>query len=323
MIRHLHFAIALLLFAASLLSAQRQERSPAPPATLHALDVQSTQDLQQLFRHSREPLPLVSAHRGGALLGFPENCLATFENTLRQTFAIMEVDPRLTRDGAIVIHHDPTLDRTTTGSGRLIDHDLAELKKLRLKDTAGNITDFPIPTLDEALEWARGKTILVLDQKDVPVKDRVQKIVEHRAENYAMLIVYGVENARECYELNENIMMEVMITNRQQFEAFDKSGVPWSNVVAFVGHNPPSDRELLSMIHAKGVCCIAGTSRNLDRELAKNRDSSTADLRQKYQALLESGIDFVEADLAGEVGRLLYADAEIPKSKAKFFRRPK
>jgi glycerophosphoryl diester phosphodiesterase len=320
MSRNLRLAIALLMFVPSALLAQPKGGSP-PNAKLFALDLQNSQDLKELLGHSREPLPLVSAHRGGAARGFPENCLATFENTLRQTFAILEVDPRLTRDGAIVIYHDATLNRTTTGRGRVVDHDLAELKKLRLKDPQGNVTDYTIPTLDEALQWARGKTVLVLDQKDVPVKARVKKIEEHRAEAYAMLIVYSLEGARECYGLNKNIMMEVMITNRKQFDEFEKSGIPWSNIIAFVGHEPPRDRELLAMIRAKGTSCVAGTSRNLDRELAAAGDSSDRAIAQKYRALLDSGVDFFEADLAGEVGRMLYANVQPPAAKVKYFRR--
>ena len=146
-----------------------------------------------LLKYTGEPLPLVSGHRGGAAIGFPENCIATFEHTLEHTFALLEVDPRYTKDGEIVIHHDPRLERTTTGKGLLTDHTLAELKQLRLKDLAGNATEYHIPTLDEALEWARGKAILVLDQKDVPVPARVKKIEEHKAEAFAILIVYSFQ----------------------------------------------------------------------------------------------------------------------------------
>ena len=48
------------------------------------------------------------------------------------------------------------------------------------------------------LEWARGKTVLVLDQKDVPVAARVKKIEEHKAESYAMLIVYSFQAPRSA-----------------------------------------------------------------------------------------------------------------------------
>jgi glycerophosphoryl diester phosphodiesterase len=320
MLKRVHVTLIALLMLPALLPAQQPAASEAT-ARLHAIDPQTPQGLQNLFRYTGESLPLVSAHRGGPQPGFPENCIATFENTLRQTFAILEVDPRYTRDGAIVIHHDATLDRTTTGSGPIARHDLREVRKLRLKDQQGHVTDYQIPTLDEVLEWARGKTILVLDQKDVPVEARVRKIEEHRAASYAMLIVYSLEGVRECYSLNKNIMMEVMITNREQFEAFDKTGVPWSNIVAFVGHNPPRDPGLLRMIHEKGACCIAGTSRNLDRRLAAVGDQSTAAIEADYRTLLQSGVDLIETDLAGHVGQLLYDDAGIPSANASVFHR--
>ncbi len=320
MLRYSLSLVLLLVLSGTLFAQQNRDMQTA--TALLALDPQTPQGLQQLLHFTGETLPLVSAHRGGAAPGFPENCLETFENTLRQTFAIMEVDPRYTRDGQIVIHHDATLDRTTTGTGHVADHDLADLKQLRLKDPTGKTTDLQMPTLDEALRWARGKTILVLDQKDVPVKARVKKIEEHQAEAYAMLIVYSFEGARECHQLNKNIMMEVMIPDRKQFEAFDKSGVPWSNIVAFVGHNPPRDRELLSMIHAKGALCLAGTSRNLDRQLVALGDKPRDAIALQYRDLLKSGVDFVEADLAGVVGGLLYGDAAAGPSKEKFFLRP-
>ncbi len=71
-----------------------------------------------------------------------------------------------------------------------------------------------------------------------------------------MLIVYSFKDAKKCYELNKNMMMEVMIPNRERFHAFNETGVPWSNIITFVGHTPPRDKELLKMIHAKGTCCM-------------------------------------------------------------------
>jgi glycerophosphoryl diester phosphodiesterase len=233
----------------------------------------------------------------------------------------MEIDPRYTKDGAIVVHHDSTLERTTTGKGRIAELTLQELKEIRLKDTEGIVTEFHIPTLDDVLKWARGKTILVLDQKDVPVEARVRKIEEHKAEAYVMLIVYSFKDARKCYELNNNIMMEVMIPNRKKFYEFDKTGVPWSNIIAFVGHTPPKDKELMQMIHAKGTCCMVGTSRNLDPEFVVNRASGTGSLEQRYRALLQMGVDVIETDLPKEVGKLLYSEYMIPASKSQFFQR--
>ena len=297
--------------------------SSSPSSRLHVIKPQNPQGLRELFRYTGESMHFVSAHRGGPQRKFPENCIATFENTLQHTFAIMEIDPRYTKDGVIIVHHDATLDRTTTGKGPVAERTLQELKELRLKDAEGLVTGYRIPTLDDVLDWARGKTILVLDQKNVPVEVRVKKIEEHRAEAYTMLIVYNFKDARKCYELNRNIMMEVMIPNIEKFNEFDKTSIPWSNIVAFVGHTQPEDKELLRMIHAKGACCMAGTSRNLDREFIINRASGAMPVEQNYRALLERGVDVIEADLPIEVGKLLYGESAIPASKSQFFQRPR
>ncbi len=298
-------AIGLLLPATAL--SQSPPADPSP--RLHRIVPRTPADLQALFRPAGRPLPFVSAHRGGAAPGYPENCIATFERTLASTSAILEIDPRMTKDGAIVIHHDPTLDRTTTGTGRVADHTLAELKTLRLRDPEGRITDHRIPTLDEVLEWARGRTVLVLDQKDVSVEARVRKIEAHRAEAYAMLIVGTLKDAQTCHALNTNVMMEVMIPDPARAAAFTATGIPWRNVVAFVGHIPPEDPALYAAIHSNGACCMVGTSRNLDRRIDGAGEAGRADLQRAYRELHARGADLLEVDRPIEVSRMLFGPA--------------
>ncbi len=62
--------------------------------------------------------PLVYAHRGGAALR-PENTIASFDNGLSLGADGLEFDVHLSRDGVVVVHHDPTLDRTTNARGPL------------------------------------------------------------------------------------------------------------------------------------------------------------------------------------------------------------
>jgi len=298
-------------------------REPDPAsATLHRLDADSPEGLRRLFRYDGERIPVVSAHRGGALAGYPENCIGTFEHTLQHTFSILEVDLRRSKDGRIVLHHDATLERTTTGTGRVADRTLPELKELRLKDKYGRVTDFRMPTLDQALEWARGKTILILDKKDVPVEVCVEKIEEHGAVAYAMIMAYSFQDIQKCHSLNQEVMMEAMIGNRRRFRAFDETRVPWSRIVAFVGHEPPKDRGLIEMIHAKGASCMAGTSRNLDGRIPGADEPELASLKARYRSRLDLGIDLIETDYPAQVGVLLYPDPMIPESKSRYFHPP-
>ncbi len=77
----------------------------------------------RFFHTSR---PLVFAHRGGAALA-PENTLSAFDAGLALGADGLELDVRLSRDGVVVVHHDGTLDRTTTLRGEVQRHTAAEL----------------------------------------------------------------------------------------------------------------------------------------------------------------------------------------------------
>jgi uncharacterized sulfatase len=289
-----------------------------PKTELYTIDVGTPEALQELLKPSGQALPLVSAHRGGAGRGFPENCIATFAETLRHGWSLLEIDLRTTKDGVIVLHHDPTLDRTTSGSGPVADHTLAELKQLRLKDCDGRLTDHRIPTLDEALVWARGKTILVLDLKDITVPEAVRKIEEHRAEAYAMVMAYRFEDIQACHDLNPDIMMEVMIGNDKRLAEFEATGVPWRHVVVFVGHTAAVDAGLCQRIHARGARCMAGTSRNLDRRYLNAEVSDMQTLKPDYLALLAQGVDIIETDIPRDVWPLLYRNYPLPASWTKY-----
>ena len=104
------------------------------------------------------PGPWVIAHRGGGGL-WPENTLFAFEKAEALGVDVIEMDLRVTSDGAIVVMHDSMVDRTTNGSGRLESMTLVEVRKLdagyRFRIAAG---DFPFrgqghtaPTLEEVL----------------------------------------------------------------------------------------------------------------------------------------------------------------------------
>ncbi len=101
--------------------------------------------------------PLVIAHRGGAGL-WPENTMFAFERARHSGVDVIETDVHETADGVLIVIHDPTLERTTDGTGRVNAMTLAEIKKLDAAfrfSTDGGKT-FPlrgsgitIPTLQE------------------------------------------------------------------------------------------------------------------------------------------------------------------------------
>jgi glycerophosphoryl diester phosphodiesterase len=80
-------------------------------------------------------LPIAFAHRGGAVdeAGFAlENTMFAFQQAVDLGFRYLETDAHVSSDGVLVAAHDPTLSRTTDGSGVIGDHTYAELAKLKV-----------------------------------------------------------------------------------------------------------------------------------------------------------------------------------------------
>ena len=74
------------------------------------------------------PRPLVFAHRGGSALA-PENTIAAFDNGVALGADGLELDVHLSRDGVVVVHHDRTLERTTTLHGPIAARTAEELRR--------------------------------------------------------------------------------------------------------------------------------------------------------------------------------------------------
>lgn len=290
------------------------EPKQLPEKPMHILDIQNSHELQAFFKYTDDRIPLISGHRGSTKEGYPENCLATLEHTLRHTPAFFEVDPRLTKDNVIVLMHDSTLERTTTGKGKVADYTWAELKELKLKDSKGNVTAYGIPTLEEALIWARGKTILNLDKKDVPLPMLAAKLREWGADSQVMLTVHNAEQARFYYNDNPQRMFSAFIKNKKELEAYEKAGIPWTQIMAYVGPNSNAEsKEMCDLLHARGVMCMISAAPSYDK-LPDATARQTA-----YREIIEAGTDVIESDRPIEVATAVQPLTPIQSSKQRFF----
>jgi glycerophosphoryl diester phosphodiesterase len=307
--------ITLAAAAAMLWSAD----APAQRGSLHVFDIRSAADLREFYRHDPDGPPLVTSHRGGARPGFPENAIETFENTLRHTWSSLEVDPRLTKDGVAVLFHDPTLERTSTGTGRVADQTWEELRKLKLKDPDGKLTEYRIPTLDDALAWAKGRTVLFLDQKDVDVLDRARAIQRRDARAWAVVMAYTLEDARRLHAFDPEIMMQVFLADSDAIQRFEATGVPWSSIIGFVTHTAPREPDIFKRIASKGRMGVLGTSRTIDRAFTKG-EIDRATMLSRYRHAIASGAHVVEADLGIEAGEALEPLRAPAGAKRRYFK---
>ncbi|MDJ1470299.1 glycerophosphodiester phosphodiesterase family protein [Xanthocytophaga flava] len=115
------------------------------------------------FKNPTGKQVLVAAHRGD-WRNAPENSLAAIRLAIEMGVDIVEIDVQRTKDGHLVLMHDQTIDRTTDGKGHVMDMTLDSLRKLHLRNGLGRVTYHQIPTLEEALQVAKGKVMLNLDK---------------------------------------------------------------------------------------------------------------------------------------------------------------
>ncbi len=133
----------------------------------------------------RGPTPRVFGHRGAAGLA-PENTLPSFALGIALGCDVLELDVHGTRDGVIVVFHDPTLDRTTNGEGLVTDHSYAQLQKL---DAGYHFSrgggDFPyrghglcIPSFEAVLKaFPLACLNIEVKQQDPPIVEEVVSII--------------------------------------------------------------------------------------------------------------------------------------------------
>lgn len=106
---------------------------------------------------------MIIAHRGD-WRNAPENSLQAIQNCIDMGIDMIEIDVRKTNDDVLILMHDQSLDRTTTGKGLVSEWNLDSLKKLYLKNGINQPTKHKIPTLKEALELTKGNILVNLDK---------------------------------------------------------------------------------------------------------------------------------------------------------------
>jgi glycerophosphoryl diester phosphodiesterase len=256
--------------------------------------------LDALSYEANKGTTLISAHRGGRFIrGYPENAIETFEYTLTQVPALIECDIEMTKDSVLILMHDNTLNRTTTGVGKVRDTTWQYIQNLRLIDDFGDTTSFKVPLLTDALAWAKKKAVLQLDVKrGVPFEKVIQAVKAQKMEDYVIIITYNIEDAKKVYALNPNLLISISIRSEEEFERFKASEIPSKNLIAFTGTILKDDNRLYELIHQEGALAIIGTMGNLDNS-AKARGIIV------FRNCIEKGVDVIATDYPLEVAKAL------------------
>ncbi|MCT8137795.1 glycerophosphodiester phosphodiesterase [Anaerobacillus sp. CMMVII] len=141
----------------------------------------SERDTHPFFTHFDEPL--IIAHQGGNHLA-PSSSIAAFDKAVEIGAHVLEYDLHITKDGHLALIHDPTVDRTTDGTGEVVAMTLAEVQAL---DAGYTFTDLNgehsykgqgvyIPDVREMFDRYPDKLHLI-EIKDTNPYDRMDEII--------------------------------------------------------------------------------------------------------------------------------------------------
>ena len=160
-------------------------------------------------------------HRG-AKAHVAENTLASFQYALDSGADGIELDVHVCATGELVVIHDFTVDRTTSGTGEVQKLTLAELKKLVVEG------EYAIPTLDEVMDTVGNKCKVNIEMKGRHtaklVSEFVDRYVNEKGYSYADFIVssFQREELQVMSEVNKNVHLGIL-TQASVTEAWERA----------------------------------------------------------------------------------------------------
>lgn len=281
-----------LFLSFSVVSAENVP-NPADENARHYIEVPEG-GLPDFFKWVPRKIALVSHHRAGPAPGYPENAIATMDNALKYGPGLMEVDVMQLKDGTLILMHDYTLGRTTTGEGEVKAKTWDQVKGLKLKDNDGNVTEYGIPRLKDVLLWARGKTILTLDiKRGTDFKKVVDLVRETGSEDYSVGIAYSLSQAQAFHKLAPFMPITVSIGDAEELKAVKESGIAKDKIIAWTGTRI-RDAAHYQAIHKEGWTVFMGTlgreGQSLDSQFRANGNDVA------YREIIEMGADVIATD---------------------------
>ncbi len=214
------------------------------------------------------------AHRGASGT-FPENTLSAFRAAIDAGAVMCELDVQLSRDGAVVVIHDETVERTTDGKGEVAELTLEELKRLDAgaKFKGGALKGERIPTLDEVFAVTSGKCGLNIELKAGGLEHQVAQIMQARnAFSDSIVSSFDWDYLKKIQQLHVNIRVGLL--------AEEKPVDLMMKAVAMRAHaiNPRWDMvtpDLCKAAHERGLKLYTWT----------------VDADARMRALIECGVD--------------------------------
>jgi glycerophosphoryl diester phosphodiesterase len=228
--------------------------------------------------------PQISAHRGNTGKA-PENTIATYKNALKLRVNFIEIDVRTSLDSELVILHDGTLNRTTTGEGPVKNITFSELKKLSAGKGNTGFEQEKIPSLEEVCrlisrwnKWHLKKTFIYVDCKEVAPKPLVKMLQKYDLVDESCF--YGSDTF--LLSLKKEFPQARLMPGLRKKEDI-ASKIALLHPYAFDANFLSLTTEMVKEIHAQGIRVFTDLLGPLDIE-------------SNYKKAAEKGVDLIQTD---------------------------
>jgi len=225
--------------------------------------------------------PLVVAHRGFSSV-YPENTLASVRAAVELGADWVEIDTYLSKDQVPVLLHDRTLNRTVGRPGKVQEFTAAELGAM----DAGSWKDprfqgEKIPTLREALAETQGRSILVIEIKQVDMESQVLDLIqEMNAYHDVMIFSFHASVIAKIHELEPRL--------------------PSTWLLGSLPSEPLAQRRVLDTAAKLGASCVGISERDFAEGFVRICHLAgfplavwTVDDPEMQQRLIRAGVDYI------------------------------
>lgn len=244
---------------------------------------------------------LVVAHRGDWRYA-PENSIEGIRHAIKLGADVVEVDVRQTKDGVLVLMHDETIDRTTSGKGKVSELTYDSISKVYLRSGCGIKTRERVPTLEEALVVIKGQVLINLDKADKIFSNIYPLLVKTATtKQVIMKSAKPVQLALDLYEsyMDEVLYMPVVHLDKSDarsiIEGYETQLAPVMYELVYSDPNNPLPRELAQTIGKRALLWYNTLAENLCG--GRDDDRAVKDPQGAYGYLIqELGANVLQTD---------------------------
>ena len=207
----------------------------------------------------------ITAHRGGGGAMTPENSLSAIKSGLESRPDRIEIDIHQTKDNVLIVMHDESIDRTTTGSGNITDLTYEQIKQYPLKNEISESEPEYAPTLEELIQLINGRADLIIEIKSGSSvypgieKRTVELINRYNAKNWIIVHSFYDEALENIHQIDKDIILHklffshlyflpVIIDSKVHFGRLKK----YSYVKEFSIFYPFANKKVIRKMHSMG-----------------------------------------------------------------------